>query len=53
MEDVGLLEKAETNQNSPEKTTVEERTGQNTKLEMSDGRYRELRTSISGRRARW
>ena len=53
MEDVGLLERAETNQNSPEKTTTGERTGQNTKLEASDERYRELRSSVGRRRAKW
>ena len=53
MEDVGLSEIAETNQNGLEKTTTRERTGQNTKLEASDGRYKELRSSVEGRRARW
>ena len=53
MEDVGLSERAETNQNSPEKTTAGETTGQNTKLEASDGRYKELRSSVGGRRAKW
>ena len=48
MEDVGLSERAETNQNNPEKTTTGERTGQNTKLEASDGRYRELRSFVAG-----
>ena len=53
MENVGLSERAETNQNSPEKTIAGERTGQNTKLEALDGRYMELRSSVGGRRARW
>ena len=53
MEDVGLPERAETNQNSSEKRIVEERTGQNTKLEALDGGSRELRSSVGGRRARW
>ena len=53
MEDVGLPERAETNQNNPEKTIAGERIGQNTKLEASDGRYRELRSFVSGTRAKW
>ena len=51
MEDVGLPERAETNQNSPKKRTFGERTGQNTKLEASNRRSKELQTSISGRRS--
>ena len=51
MEDVGLPERAETNQNSPKKRTFGERTGQNTKLEASNRRSKELRTSIGGRRS--
>ena len=53
MEDVGLSERAETNHNSLEKRFAGERTGQNTKLEASSGRSRELRSSVDGRRARW
>ena len=52
MEDVGLPERAETNQNILEKRTAVERIGQNTKLEDSNGRSRELRRSVDGRRAR-
>ena len=53
MEDVGLSKRAETNQNSTKKTIAGERTRQNTKLEASDGRYRELQSSVDGRRAKW
>ena len=53
MEGVGLPEKAKTDQKSPKKRTIGDKNGQNTKMEASDGRTRELRSSVSGRRARW
>ena len=53
MEGVGLPEKAKIDQKSPKKSTVEDKNGQNMKMEASDGRPRELRSSIDWRRARW
>ena len=53
MEGVGLPEKAKTYKKSPEKSTVGDKNGQNMKMEASDGRARELQSSIGGRRAKW
>ena len=53
MEGVGLPEKAKTNQKSLEKSTAGDKNGQNTKMEASDGRSRELRSFVDGRRGRW
>ena len=48
-----MSEKAKANQISPEKRTVKDKNGQNMKMEALDGRTRELRSSVGGRRARW
>ena len=53
MEGVGLPEKAKTNQKSSEKRTVGDKNGQNTKMEASDGRSKELRSSVEGRQTKW
>ena len=53
MEGVGLSEKAETDHKSLEKSTSGDKKGQNTKMDASGGRSRELRSSVSRRRARW
>ena len=53
MEGVGLLEKGKTNQKSPEKRTAGDKKGQNTKMEASDGRTRELRSFVGGRQPKW
>ena len=42
MEGVGLPKKAKIDQKSPEKNTVGDKKGQNTKMEASDGKSREL-----------
>ena len=53
MEGVRLPEKAKTNQKSLEKRTTRDKNGQNTKIEASDGRTRELQSFVGKRRARW
>ena len=53
MEGVGLSEKAKTDQKSPKKRTVGDKKGQNTKMEASDGRTRELRSSVDRRQPEW
>ena len=53
MEGARLPKKAKTNQKSPKKRTVGDKNGQNTKMEASYGRTRELRSSINGRRTKW
>ena len=52
MEGVRLSEKAKTDRKSPEKRTIGDKNGQNTKMEASDGRTKELRSSVIGRQAR-
>ena len=53
MEGVGLPRKAKIDQKSPEKRTAIDKNGQNTKMEASDGRTRELRNCVGGRRPNW
>ena len=53
MEGAGLPEKAKTDQKSPEKSIVEDKNWQNTNMLASNGRSRELRSSVGGKRAKW
>ena len=46
MEVVGLPKKAKTDQKSLEKRTAIDKNGQNTKMEASYGRTREVRSSV-------
>ena len=49
MECVGLPENTKIDQKSPEKRIAGDKNGQNTKMEASDGRTRELRSFVGGR----
>ena len=53
MEGIGLPEKAKIDKKSLEKRTAGDKNRQNTKMEASDGRTRELRSSVGGRRPKW
>ena len=53
MEGVGLPEKAKTNQKNLEKWTINDKNASNMKMEASDGRAKELGSTIGGRRASW
>ena len=52
MEGAGLPKKAKIDKKSSEKRIAGDKNGQNTKMEASDGRTRELRSSVGDRRAR-
>ena len=52
MEGARLPRKAKTDQKSPKKSTVGDKNGQNTKMEASNGRSKELRSFVEGRRAK-
>ena len=49
MEAVGLSEKVKTGQKSPKKRISGDKNGQNMKMEATNERTRELRSSVGGR----
>ena len=53
MEGVGLPKKAKTNPKSSKKRTTRDKKGQNTKMQASYGRTRELRRTFSRRKPKW